>query len=237
MLFPKIVLDSIIQIDDKFRIFSDKSFFTNDENLTDILIEPHTGDGFVSVFSEDNEDWYLDWAYEVAGEKTVSVKMIADSGEKIKTMTVTVLSVDDDALLSDDNDLIKHEPEIYDNLVSGKNSFVYAHRKAQERILAYLDEQRIWKNGGEIYTKNDLVIIEGVEFKEQFRQWSIYETLMIIFESSKVSNDDIFEEKKESYRALRNQSRTRGGLTLDSDNDGVADDGKYDNVSTRIVRR
>lgn len=239
MLFPKLTFETVMQIDDKLRLDASRSFANDSENITDVLIEPEAGNGFISVYNNGNTSkWYLDWAYETDGFKDVSVKIVADSGDKTKTYmaAINVLDEDTDALLSTDNDLYPYEPDILNYLPRGKNSYIYAHRKSQERILAYLDEQRIWKSDNSIYTKQDLIDL-GSELQDQFKQWSTFQTLLIIFESVQVSNADIFQEKKLEYENLMRQARNRSSLRLDQDGDGVIDEVPYNIRSTRLIRR
>jgi hypothetical protein len=239
-LFPKLTFETVLQVDEKTRLDGGLSFATDDENITDVLIMPSATDVFISVYNGGDQDkWHLDWAYDTDGFVGVAIKIVADSGEKIKTYTagVNVLTEDVDALLSTDNDILPFEPKIHRYLPRGKNSFIYAHRKAQERILAYLDEQRMWKNDKSRYNKLDLSTVTDPEFKDQFRQWSSFEALLIIFESFQVSSGDIFNEKKIEYTALRNGARTRSALRLDQNGDGTLDEAPYDIRTTRLYRR
>lgn len=239
MLFPSLTFDTVLQVEDKFRLDASRSFVSDGSDVTDILIKPSSTDIFISVMSDDSDDWFLDWAYESDGYKEVSVKIVTSSGDKTKTYlaSINVLTKITDALLSNDNDLFPLEPSLNDYLPRGRSSFIYAHRKAQERILAYLDEQRIWRADGNPYGKLDLVNVVGDEFQEQFNQWSIYQTLLIIFESSQVTVDDVYKEKMNTYKSLRNTSRDRGALRLDKDGDNIVDDSHMDRFSTPLVRR
>lgn len=239
-LFPSMTFETVLQVDEKTRLDASRSFVTDDETITDVLIQPSAGDAFISVFnSGDNEKWFLDWAYDVDEFKDVAIQIVADSGSKTKTYMagINVLTEEIDALLSTDNDILPFEPKIHRYLPKGKNSFIYAHRKAQERVISYLDEQRIWKDDKSRYTKLDLSTISDPEFKEQFKQWSSFETLLIIFESFQVSSGDLFQEKKSEYTSLRNGARTRSALRLDQDGDGELDITPYDIRTTRLVRR
>ncbi len=238
-LFPKITFETVLQVDEKARVDAILSFATDDESITDILIEPFVGAGYISVFNNGNKSkWYLDWAYEADGFADVSVRIEADSGNKTKSYMagINVLTEDEDALLSNDNDLLPYETDILNYLPKGKNSYIYAHRKSQERILAYLDEQRMWKYDNSVYTKQDLVTL-GSDIQDQFKQWSTFQTLLIIFESIQVSNNDIFQEKKQEYENLMRQARNRSSLRLDENNDGVIDEVPYNIRSTRLIRR
>lgn len=231
MRFPKLTLETTIQVDDKIRLDASKSFATTDETITDVEIQPEAAEAFISVYNTDEDKRYLDWAYETDGAKVVSVRLTTNAGTKTKTYDVDVLTEADDALFSTDNDLFPYEPNIHKYLPRGKSSFIYAHRASQKKILAYLDEQRIWKDDRTRYTKTDIVD------KEEFRRWSIFQTLLIIFESIQVNSADIFQEKRIGYEKDMYEARNRAALRLDRDGDGNTDDPPYDNVSTRMIRR
>lgn len=243
MIFPKLTLETVMQVEDKVRFDASLSFISGDaaEVITDVLIQPEATESFISVFNADSDKWYLDWAYQTDGMKDVIVRVESDliPAGRTRTYTVNCLSVDDDALFSGDDDLFAYEPDLMNYLPRGKNSYLYAHRKAQDKIIMYLDEQRIWKQDGSIFTKQDIAAtaLNDAEVKEQFRFWSTFETLLTIFESIQVSNTDIFQEKKLEYQALRDQARNRSALRLDSNGDGELDQTPYDIRTLRMIRR
>ena len=237
MLFPNLRFENTVQLEDMLRFDASKSFVSAGNPITDVEIRADLLDNFVSVFSTDNREWFLDYAYTTSGEKTITVRLTNIDGTQERDYTVTVLTEAEDALLSSDSDVYPYEPKLDNYLPAGKSSFKYAHRAAQAKILGYLDEKRIWKNNQDRYTKEDLVTVIGDEFREQFRLWSMFETLILIFESSQVSNSDIFQEKKNDYTVQRNQHRNRASLSLDSNNDGKVDEYKTDIKSGVLVRR
>jgi hypothetical protein len=243
MIFPSLTLETIIQVEDKLRLDASLSFISGGgvEVITDVLIQPEAAEAFISVYNSDNEKWYLDWAYTTDEIKTVIVKVITDSTPvgRTRSYMVNAISVEDDALFSVDADLFPYEPKLIDDVPNGKNTFLYAHRKAQEKIIAWLDEQRIWKNDGSRYTKQDiaLIAVTDSEIKDQFKFWSTFETLLIIFESNQVSNQDIFQEKRAEYENMRDSSRKRSALRLDADGSGVLDETPYDIRTLRMIRR
>jgi len=243
MIFPSLTLETTIQVEDKLRLDASLSFISggSGEIITDVLIQPESTESFISVFDDDNEKWFLDWAYVADGAKTVIVKVITDLDltGRTRSYSLDAISADDDALFSVDADLFPYEPKIIDDVPRGKNSFLYAHRKAQEKIIAWLDEQRIWQNDGSRYTKQDIALIASTdsEIKDQFKFWSTFETLLIIFESNQVSNSDIFQEKRDEYEKMRNSSRKRSAVRLDQDGDGKLDEVAYDIRTLRMVRR
>ena len=239
MIFPKLTFETVLQVDEKTRLDASLSFATDSDVIADVLIKPHSDADFISVYNNNNKDrWFIDWAYEDDELVSPEVRLVTEDQTKTKIYTsgITVLSQEQDALLSDDNDLLPFETDILKYLPKGKNSFIYAHRKSQERILAYLDEQRIWRNDGSRYTKQDIVDLPS-EFKDQFKQWSCFQTLTIIFESLQRSNNDIFQEKKMEYEKLMISARNRASLRLDQNGDGNLDPIPYNIRTTRLVRR
>jgi hypothetical protein len=243
MIFPSLSLETTLQVEDKTRLDASLSFISNfnEDEITDVLIEPESGAGFVSVFNTDKSKWYLDYAYVTQGNKVVTcqVNTTLNPTGRTRNYNIEVITEEDDCLFSSDGDLYPYEPQIVNYLPRGKNSYKYAHRKAQEKIINYLDEQRIWHEDGSRYTKQEIALLaqSNSEIKEQFRFWSTFETLLIIFESNQVSNQDIFQEKKEEYMSMRNSARKRSALRLDQNKDGVIDDIAYDIRSLRMIRR
>lgn len=238
MRFPQLTNEKLVQVGDKTRLDANGCFVNSGEAIQNIEIEPFDGSGFVSVYDSDDEynhdeSWFLDWAYDTAGQIVVKVKVTTLTGDTTKEFNMEIISEEDDALYSSDNDLYPFEPTIKRYLPLGKNSFKYAHRASQSKIIAYLDEHRIWKKDGTRFTKEDLVD------KEEFRYWSIFQTLLIIFESSQLSGGDLFEEKRQQYEADMRSARSRGALRLDTNGDGVIDETneKLIMTTTKMVRR
>lgn len=232
MIFPKLSMEPVLQVNDKTRIKANLSFVSADETaITNVEIEPDAGAGYISVFNSGNTDkWYLDWSYSTNGDKTVSVRVTNDGGSDIATGTISVLSEAEDYLFSKDEDLLQHEQNILEYVPKGRNSWLDKHRAAQDIILAYLDEQRIWRRDGSRYEKADVIDILEVN------EWSKYLTLKLIFRSLQVSVDDIFALKALEYEELEKSARSRGALRLDHNQDGEIDKPR-DKVTTWLVRR
>lgn len=243
MIFPSLTLERFVQVEDKFRLDASKSFTSGAvvETITDVLIQPEATEAFISVYNANPKLWFLDWAYVTDGDKTVTVRVLSDItplGRDI-TYDVTCFSAADDALFSDDDDIFPYENDLIKYLPKGKNTFKFVHRKAQQKIIAYLDEQRIWKSDNSRYSKQDIALVAATnpEIKDQFNQWSTFETLLIIFESFQISNNDIFQEKKQDYTNNRDSARKRSALRLDENGDGTLDVNPYDIRTLRMVRR
>ena len=110
------------------------------------------------------------------------------------------------------------------------------HRKSQEIILAYLDEQRIWKNDNSPFTKQDLISVTDPIMKEQFNQWSIYQTMLLIMENQQMSIGDLYQEKKDEYTAMRDSARSRSSLKLNF-NTNKPEELLVENIKTAIMVR
>lgn len=236
MIFPKIKVDSLSQINDGVRIDARQTIFRSLEDVKNIEISPNR-DGvddidFVSVYEEGRIDkWFLDWSYNEAGDYFPTVRVtLTDDSQKTIQKPITIITPLADALFSNDDDIIQSEPDIYRYLPEGRTSYNFMHREAQRRILAHLDEQRIWKSNGERYVKTD------VFDKEEFVHWSRFMVLEIIFQAKIVSSDDFFAVKAADYALLKKQAANRATLRLSEDGVKAAET-KYDKSLTMVIKR
>lgn len=228
MIFPTLELEQTLQVDDRTRLDATKSYITPDENaITLIEIEPEAGSGFIDVTSSR----YLDWQYSTDGSKSVTVRITTDGAPVTFSKTLPVLSVADDRLFSSDSELLPYEPNLLEWVREGRNSFLDVHRAAQDRILSWLDENRIWDEQGDRLTKEDITDLEEVN------DWSKFMTLRLIFEGLSNALDDIFHEKALRYMEMESKARNRAALRLDRDNDGETDVIKTDLRSMGLYRR
>ena len=234
MIFPNLQLENVVQINDKTRLDSTKSFISKDEAaVTLVEVEAEAGSGFVTVGAPGlAKDWFIDWQYATAGTKTVTARITTSGAPVTTTSTLSVLSVVDDALFSYDSDLTALEHDILKWVPAGRNTFKNYHRKAQALIMAWLDE-----NG---YTDVDGARLTKLAFvdKEEVRYWSTALTLSLIFSSISNAVDDIFMQKYKQYESMALSHRNRLILRLDADGDSVIDTNEGINVRTLdLVRR
>lgn len=229
MIFPVLELENIIQVNDKTRLDGVKSFQSPDEPvITLVEIEPESASGFIDV----TEKLYLDWQYATEGTKTVTIRVTNSGGSNTYVKTIEAISVADDKLFSNDGQLVANEPDVLNFVQAGRSSFLNVHRTAQTRILAWLDENKIYDINGDRLTK------ENVIDKEEVTEWSKFLTLKIIFEGLSNNVGDIFHEKSLGYEKLANASRNRGAIRLDLNNDGVITKGENSDLrSVLLVRR
>lgn len=214
-IFADLKCDSVVQVSDMIRLDASKSFVSKGSaDVTLIEISPESGADYVDVTGSESEDWYLDWAYATEGEKTVTVRITTDGDPISFTKTLTVVTEATDNLLSSDEDLIALESDVMKFLPSGKNSFKYLHRKAQGLILEYLNKTGHFDDDGDRLLKTAIVETE------EFRAWSKYLVLKLIFFDASNQVDDIYWEKAIDYKSLEENARKRVKLPLDTDGDG-----------------
>lgn len=137
-----------------------------------------------------------------------------------------------DALYSDDSDLLADEPDIMNWVPEGRATFLDVHRKAQERILNYLD-------------KNGYVDVNGIKLNKfsivdhsEVALWSKYLALQLIYESNHNAENDVFAEKAAAYEKLALIQAERIILRVDVDGDGVEDPDQSPSISSgELFRR
>jgi hypothetical protein len=232
-IFLKTDHDLVTQVDDKLRISAAKSFSSKGEPaITNVEIEPEAGAGFTSVFAPKPSDWFLDWQYETSGEKTITLRVTAGMlGPVTKATTINVLTEAEDLLLSNDQDLVAIEGKMLGWIPDGRNSFKYAHREAQKQILEWL-----WTNGFKKFDGSRIGKAEILDV-EEFRFWSKYLALRLIFKEISNSVDDIFDKKSKSYQNDEFLWRSKAALKLDLNGDGDGSDFESLDLSSRNLVR
>jgi len=152
-----------------------------------------------------------------------SVRITLDDGTvSTKETCIELKTAEEDCLFSNDQDLVEHEHDILEWLPDGRSSFIYIHRRAKERIFKWLEERGFKDCNGEAFTKED------VFDREEFREWSRFLALRLIFGFISNSNGDIYEEKYKDYCRREAESRTRM-YSLDMNGDGI-DSGKKEDM-------
>lgn len=221
MIFGKIENESIIQVNDKTRLSAIKTYISPDEaDITKIEIQPESGADFIDV----TENKYLDWSYGLDGEKTITLRVTTDYLPSEFSNNINVVSVADDNLFSGDSDLIEYEDDILSYVRDGRSSFLDKHRAAQMLILDDLDSAQIWKRDGSRFTASDIIDIQD------FRRWSIFLTLKIIYESLSNAIDDVFSIKARKYSSMATEAKKRASLRLDVNQDGIISNNEIDSV-------
>lgn len=215
MRFHVIDSDSIVQVGEKIRIDVSQSF--GSVPFTNVEIEPEASSGYTTVFNSNNSSlWYLDWMYSTAGNKVVTLKLTDAGGNSTQTKTIVAVSVADDYLFSNDDELKIHEPDLMKWLPAGKTTWNFIHRKAQDIILTEIYKNGISDSTGTKITKDLIKDIKEVQ------DWATFEALRIIFAGISNSVDDVFSIKSEKYKsdAASARSLAFNRLAIDYNKDG-----------------
>lgn len=237
--FGYIETESVVQQNDKLRIFVGKSFSPKgDFPIKLVRIKPEASGAFVTVGSNliQTKDWFLDWQYETAGAKMITLEITLDDISNPPPVTfnkaITVLTAAEDMLFSSDDDLVAKESNIMNWVKPGRNSYLNFHRQAQTEILNWLDEIRIWKNDGSKLTKADL------KFTDDLKQLSANWALALIFADLSNKVDDVFAAKSKSYFSAVETCKGRGRIQADFNNSGTLEKNENaDMKSARLIRR
>lgn len=160
---------------------------------------------------------------------TVSASNGTQSGEV--TVTQKVYSVNGDKLFSSDAELRIHEADILKYVPPGRNTFKDVHRRAQEKILAWLDKEGYVDVYGEKYTKAAIVDIDEV------KEWSTYLALRLISEGISTGEEDVWSGKAKMYKGYEVEARNRAVLRIDIDQDGDVELDESVRISTGEIYR
>jgi hypothetical protein len=230
MIFGNIETEKVLQLNDRTRIDARKTYLSPDESaITKIEIQPEIGTDFQDVTSNK----YLDWSYDSSGTKNITLRITTDSNPQDFTRSIIILTPEQDNLFSSDADLLSYEDDILNYVRDGRNSFLDKHRASQIIILDDLDSAKIWKRDGSRYKAEDIIDIQD------FKQWSIFLTLKIIFESLSNAVDDIFSQKAEKYSSMAINAKSRASLRLDRNQNGEIDREEIDgtDIQTGLLFR
>jgi hypothetical protein len=236
VIFPVIETDSEVQVDDKFRIWASKSYVAKGTAaISKLEIEPEDGSGFIDITNPRNTEWFLDWQYSTPGIKQITLRVTSgvdpDKVIEDRVLTIEVLTEADDKLLSQDHDLVAIESKILHWVPQGRSTFKYVHREAQKNILEWL-----WVNGYRM-DNGQRIRKEQILDVEEFKFWSTYVTLRLIFNDLSNAMDDIFGKKAKEYENREFLWRTRAVLKVDRNGDGELGDLEGFDMTTRNMVR
>lgn len=225
MIFAKVNVDSVAQVDDRIRIDLE-SAHAHGEEFTEILVSPDTEFEPIIVVSPElgKDSYFLDWQYGTPGTKTISVEFKTPSETKVVNKSIKVLTANEERLFSTDEMLLERETTLLNLLPKGRSSFIYAHRLAQREILRELAERGINVTAEQVF---DIVDVQN---------WSIFTTLRNIFEANITNVQDVHILKRNTYRDLQTLSMNKAIVRLDMNKDGKPDV-KVNTFPTSLVRR
>ena len=123
-----------------------------------------------------------------------------------------------------ESDILKYVPE-------GRSSFKYVHREAQNEILDWLFTNGYMKADTTPYTIDDIINVS------EFKFWSKYSTLRLLYEDFSKAPDDVFMQKAKRYENMAHTWRHKSVLHIDDNGDGIQ--GTYEGIDTvnkRFIR-
>lgn len=218
-IFGVIKCDDKVFAGDKLRIDASESFLAPGLVLATVSHEISVDGG--TTWYNISQKKYVDWIFSSTGAKTITLRISTTEPASLTfTKSITVLNLTTQSLFSNDSDLYQYESEIDQYLPKRWSAWNLIHLKAQEWIMDWLDEKRIFDENGDKYVVADLLD------KQQVKQLSCYKVLEFVYESNINTVDDLFTQKRNKYRELANEKASRSQLQLDVNKNGLADDGE-----------
>lgn len=228
-VFPHIQTEKIVQVGDRTRISVAKTLVVpSTEEITSLEVRPDAD----AIYRTVTDQKYLDWVYETAGTKTVTLKVTTPSETVEKSAYIQILEASEDNLFSTDEQLISLEPDIMSLLPDSRVSYLNVHREAQTQIMDAIYQRGITDQSGLRLTPASVVDVHEVS------EWSKFLTLTLIFRGRVNAPDDAYIVKAQGYEKLANQASQRAFLKLDLDGDGkTSADESVSITSVKVSRR
>lgn len=149
-----------------------------------------------------------------------------------KSYLLPIISEAADHLFSSDDKLRRHEENIMSYVPDGRSTWKNAHRRAQDLIITWLDDNGYWGFQGQRITPKRIQDVKEVT------DWATFLTLQLIFENIRNAVDDVFGLKAEKYERLVPVYRNKALLRMDVNEDGEVDIGEgYEIRNAIVVRR
>jgi hypothetical protein len=228
-VFGVLKSDEKVFTGDKIRFDANQSYVTSNDAFATVSheISFDAGVTWINISAAKK----IDFGWSTAGAKEVRLRVTSTAETQTVTKTITVLNLTTQALFSNDSDLYRYEPEVDQYLPKKWSSWNLIHLQAQQWILDWLDESRIYKYDGSKYGVADF------GDSQQVKQLSTYKVLEMIFEGNSNVVGDLFSIKRDKYKALAQEKCSRSNLRLDYDNNGTIDTNeKIDLFSGELTR-
>lgn len=231
MIFGIIKSDDKVFTGDNLRVDVSKSFLAPGLTIATVGLEVSFDSG-VTWFDVTAKK-YIDWIFSTAGAKTIQLRMTTTApSTQTFTKTVDCLDLTAQSLFSNDSDLYQYETEIDQYLPKKWSSWNLIHLQAQEWIMDWLDQKRIYNENNVKYVVADLLD------KQEVKQLSVAKVLELIFESNINIPGDLFTQKRDKYKELVADKAARSTVTLDYNDNGTSEEGeRTDIMSVQVFRR
>lgn len=234
-VFAKLRLEGVVQVEDKTRLDARESFAVGGDTITQVEIQPEASEAFIEVDATGTnpKSWFLDWQYS-GTTRTVAVTVRLNGSTLPVTFVkgLNVLSVNEDMLFSDDEDLMRVDQDILKYVPEGRSSMLNYHRAAQEHIIDWFNQQGIWDTERNALVKDDFVDTSEVN------KWSRNYTLHLIYLDLSNDVDDVWARRSNNWLSKAVEARDRSIIRVDIDGDGTIDDSDFaDLTSLNLSRR
>jgi uncharacterized protein YktA (UPF0223 family) len=152
----------------------------------------------------------INWIFSTSGTKLITLRLNSTVPSTATfTKSVTCLNLTTQGLFSNDSDLYGYETEIDQYLPKKWSSWNLVHLKAQEWIVDWLDEKRLFKEDGTKYQAADILDVE------QVKQLSCAKVLELIYESNINTVGDVFTVKRDKYKEMVQEKASKSQIALD----------------------
>jgi len=218
MIFVNMDLDSKYQTNEKVRLDFSKTLVTVDNDpITLVEVQPDGGDWIAIANPAKQSGWVLDWQYTIAQSVDINIKF--NGVQVTPSKTIEIVTPETDMLYSTDADLFALEPDITKWLPTGRSTWSYVHRKAQDKIIFELNKSRIYNMDGTPLLKSQILD------KDEVKEWSVYLVLSLIFKGISNQVDDVFEAKAKYYESKAKEAKEYcfNVLRVDANKDAVTD--------------
>jgi hypothetical protein len=230
-IFGVIKTDDKVFTGDQLRIDTWTSFLAPGLTFATSTSHEISVDEGVTWFNVTPKKGIADWIFSTAGDKIITLRLTTSTPtSQTFTKTVKVLDLTAQKLFSLDSDLYIIEPEIDQYLPKRWSSWNLVHLKAQEYIIDWLDEKRIFRKDGTKYVVNDLLDLQEV------KQWSVYKTLEFIYEGNSNIVGDISSTKRDKYKLMASEKASRSQLSLNYSGNVAEANQKTDLHVVTVVR-
>jgi len=228
-----------------FGIFKcDDKVFTGDKLAVDVsgsFLQPGLTFAVVSheISFDSGVTWIdisatkkISWIFSTSGAKVISLRLNTTlPSTQTFTKNVTCLNLTTQGLFSNDSDLYGYETEIDQYLPKKWSSWNLVHLKAQDWIIDWLDEKRLFKENGSKYTPADILDVE------QVKQLSCAKVLELIYESNINTVDDVFTQKRDKYKQMVQEKASKSQIALDFNGNSLQEEDEKTDLFGITVKR
>jgi hypothetical protein len=186
--------------DNRLTISADQSFKLLPETgpNKNIQMLKHLGFRYDTGYSNSQTGYPVEY-----GQKKILADIGSPSGYDQTYKFINLYSKEGDRLFCENDDLRKHESDILKWVEDGRTSFLNVIRRSQQLIIEDFNKSGWTDISGKPLTKWSFDITENL------RDWSIYQSLSIIFDDISNAVDDTFFKQARIYDGKSKEAKAR----------------------------